>query len=143
MLRSGIWSSWELRQIETARTLYLPVVTGLPARRPASKSRWTSTYAQKSVGSYATYTPTVHYSIVQDSEVVGVGNINVEPEFVGTGTTLQDFAVERSSPAVDAGNPAAYFHDVSFPPSLGGVRNDMGLNGGPLAGGWTALPATP
>ena len=26
----GTWSSWELRQIETARTVYLSVVTELP-----------------------------------------------------------------------------------------------------------------
>ena len=37
---------------------------------------------------------------------------------------------------IDAGNPDPAYNDVSFPPSLGGIRNDIGAHGGPEAIGW-------
>lgn len=85
----------------------------------------------------------VRYSIIDNTNLVGVGNLNVEPQFAGSGTALHDFGLSTGSQAIDAGDPAAEFDDTSFPPSLGGVRNDMGINGGPLAGSWSALSSSP
>ena len=68
--------------------------------------------------------------------VIGQGNLDVLPQFAGPGSGLADLSILPSSPCVDAGNPSPVFEDVSFPPSHGGPRNDMGHNGGPLAGGW-------
>ncbi len=50
LLRGGIWSSWKLRRIETVRTVYLPVVTGLRASRRDHESPWTSTGVRSAVG---------------------------------------------------------------------------------------------
>jgi hypothetical protein len=85
-------------------------------------------------------TQRVNYSIIGNTVLAGVGNLNVEPQFVGGGTAVHDFGLSSGSSAIDSGNPAPAFGDVSFPPSQGGSRNDMGINGGPLAGGWGALP---
>ena len=65
----------------------------------------------------------------------GDGNIDADPAFANPVTCLLD----RSSPCVDAGHPAAQHHDPEHPaaegrarwPAHGGLRNDMGLYGGP------------
>ena len=88
-------------------------------------------------------TQPVDYSIVEATALSGTGNLALEPQFVGSGTGVHDLGLAATSPAIDAGNPAQTFDDASFPPSQGGVRNDMGINGGPLAGGWVALPTGP
>ena len=43
LLGDGIWSSWELWQSMSERTVYLTVATRIPARRLGSETRWTST----------------------------------------------------------------------------------------------------
>ena len=43
LLRGGIWSSWKVRRVGTGRTVYLPVVTGLPTSGTGPESRWPST----------------------------------------------------------------------------------------------------
>jgi len=68
----------------------------------------------------------VTYSDVQDG-YEGDGNINVNPIFNGC---LQ---ILPGSQCIDAGNPDFQYNDVCLPPSLGGVRNDMGAHGGPGA----------
>ncbi|MBD3161977.1 MAG: T9SS type A sorting domain-containing protein [Candidatus Eisenbacteria bacterium] len=61
----------------------------------------------------------------------GTGNIDKDPVFADEQKHLSP-----ESPCVDAGNPAGAFEDECFPPSEGGVRNDMGTYGGPIACGW-------
>lgn len=85
----------------------------------------------------------VDYSIFEGSVLNGTGNLDVDPLFAGSGTDLNDFMLSISSPAIDAGNPDPALEDVAFPPSQGGPQNDMGIFGGPLAGGWSLLPTTP
>ena len=77
----------------------------------------------------------VTYSDVESGQS-GLGNVELPPLFAGHGTSYADLSITAGSPCVDAGNPAGQFADVSFPPSLGGVRCDMGHNGGPHAAGW-------
>lgn len=62
----------------------------------------------------------------------GDGNINYNPVFYND-TTLR---IIHGSPCIDEGNPNSIYSDVSFPPSLGGARNDIGAHGGPAAVGW-------
>lgn len=71
---------------------------------------------------------TVTYSDVYGG-YAGVGNINYNPLLLGG----VDLEIVEDSPCIDAGNPAAEFNDIAFPPSLGTVRNDMGAHGGPGA----------
>ena len=77
----------------------------------------------------------VTYSDVEGGQA-GLGNLNLAPLFAGPGTSYADVSISAGSPCVDAGNPAGLYADVSFPPSLGGARSDMGHNGGPHAAGW-------
>ena len=66
----------------------------------------------------------------------GEGNIDFNPEFSDS-----NFFLEQNSPCIDAGNPDPMYNDVEditnpgFAkwPSQGGLRNDMGAYGGPLA----------
>lgn len=84
---------------------------------------------------------TVTFSNVEGTTVYpGKGNINVDPAFA-TGSIGAEI-IGAGSPCIDAGDPAPADDDVCFPPSLGGARNDMGAHGGPLACGWSAVPAT-
>ncbi len=75
------------------------------------------------------------YSCIENasSPFPGDGNIIGDPLFAGTGLSCGDLAVTGSSPTIDAGNPLGSHRDLCFPPSQGGIRNDMGAFGGPGA----------
>jgi hypothetical protein len=79
----------------------------------------------------------VEYCDVEGGEP-GTGNLQEPPLLAGRGTTYADLSIAPGSPCIDRGDPLSSYDDVSFPPSLGGARNDVGHNGGPLAGGWLA-----
>lgn len=71
----------------------------------------------------------VGYSYTQGGTAFpGTGNISANP-------VLNPITYEllSGSPCIDAGNPDTAYNDVCFPPSMGGVRNDMGAFGGPGA----------
>lgn len=86
--------------------------------------------AQLPIVNYGTLTVT--YCNIEDPDIQGIGNINVDPRFVeGSLYRLQDI-----SGCVDAGDPDPQYNDRYVPPSLGSVRNDMGAYGGPLARKW-------
>lgn len=70
----------------------------------------------------------VAYSDVQ-AGYPGTGNLLANPIFLDD----QDFRLAANSPCIDAGNPGVEFQDTCFPPSLGGLRNDIGAYGGPGA----------
>ncbi|UCF62880.1 MAG: choice-of-anchor D domain-containing protein [bacterium] len=77
--------------------------------------------------------PSVLYSCIEGSPVFpGTGNINDPPVF----SDSLPYLLESASPCVDAGHPDDPYRDSYFPPSRGGLRNDMGAYGGPLANGW-------
>ncbi|MBW1858620.1 MAG: right-handed parallel beta-helix repeat-containing protein [Deltaproteobacteria bacterium] len=61
----------------------------------------------------------------------GKGDFIGDPLFVNPDT--YNFNLRSESPAVDAGSTTSIYNDVSFPPSKGGDRNDMGATGGPYA----------
>ena len=82
---------------------------------------------------------TVRYSDIENG-FAGTGNIAVAPLFSGGGPFYGDLSLSAPSPCVDAGSPDPRHDDVAFPPSLGTARNDMGMNGGPEAGGWLNWP---
>jgi hypothetical protein len=44
-----------------------------------------------------------------------------------------NFDLRAESPGIDAGQDAAAYDDITFPPSKGTKRNDMGATGGPYA----------
>lgn len=95
------------------------------------------TYAAQLAGAGTT---NVTFSDVQGpAPWPGAGNINTSPVFGGLGLECDDVAIGFPSPCIDAGNPDSARNDVSFPPSRGGVCNDMGFQGGPLAASW--IPA--
>ena len=74
----------------------------------------------------------VRFTAVQGSPVYpGPGNINTNPQF-----DPDCHMILPTSPCVDAGDPNSAEEDSSHPPALGGVRNDMGAHGGPLAHQW-------
>lgn len=77
---------------------------------------------------------TINYSDV-DGAPAGVGNINQDPVFTGTGCDACDLAIAATSPCVDAGDPSVAFNDAQ-PPGLGTPRNDMGAHGGPKGVAW-------
>lgn len=56
-----------------------------------------------------------------------LNNIFLNPKFAETVSYL----LAPDSPCVDAGDPAAAFNDVRFPPSRGKAVNDIGAYGGP------------
>ncbi len=67
----------------------------------------------------------------------GAGNINADPMFFSG--PLSDFHLDTEiSPCIDAGDPSSIYNDPEDPqnpgnalwPSLGGLRNDMGIYGG-------------
>ena len=72
--------------------------------------------------------PLVTYSDVQGS-FPGTGNLNVNPAL----GPRPDRPVLAGSPLIDSGDPAAQWNDGCFPPSSGGLRNDIGAHGGPGA----------
>ena len=131
---------------DTARSTSTPPATIdsprpiLAPRSTAAREVWSGTTCGPLNPNYPTLivtnsNVTVSHSLIEGG-FAGVGNIDGEAHFTGFGTTYPDMSVASSSPCVDAGNPAAIYEDVVFPPSLGGSRNDMGMNGGPLAAGW-------
>jgi len=73
----------------------------------------------------------VTYSDIQGG-FVGDGVIDFNPIFD------DQYQIASGSPAVDAGDPAPQFAEHSFPPSLGSIRCDMGIGGGPEAALWNA-----
>ncbi len=77
-------------------------------------------------------TTLVTYSDV-DQPNLGSTNIMTDPQFADT---EWQFNLLPQSPAIDAGDPSDEWNDLYFPPSLGGLRNDMGAYGGPLARKW-------
>ncbi len=106
----------------------------------------TIVYANTMSGFYSLWFPPAQHQVVGNGITVrysnveggyaGIGNFDMAPHFVGTGSGYYDFGLTALSPCVDAGDPAAAFEDAFFPPSLGTLRNDLGVNGGPLADGW-------
>jgi Right handed beta helix region/Chlamydia polymorphic membrane protein (Chlamydia_PMP) repeat len=74
-------------------------------------------------------TTTVTYSDVEDG-YPGEGNISSNPIF---NVCIQIFPF---SPCIDRGNPDSQYNDTCLPPSLEGIRNDMGAHGGPGACEW-------
>ncbi|MEM7204023.1 MAG: right-handed parallel beta-helix repeat-containing protein [Planctomycetota bacterium] len=77
----------------------------------------------------------VRYSLIEGG-YPGEGNIDNAPAFVAAASTCGRLELSPASPTVDAGDPDPEYDDVAFPPSIGGARNDMGAQGGPLAAGW-------
>lgn len=59
------------------------------------------------------------------------GDLICDPMF--SNPDLFDYRLKEYSPAIDAGLPSREFHDRHFPPSQGGISNDLGATGGPLA----------
>ena len=82
---------------------------------------------------------TVTYSDVQNG-FAGTGNINFNPQFMGSGCDCGELISSATAPTVDAGNPAGP-NDVCLPPSKGGIPNDMGAYGGPGACNWLGGPS--
>ena len=80
-------------------------------------------------GAYAEIT----YSDVEGG-YTGEGNIEVLPQFIDT-----SFVLTPGSPCIDAGNPEGIYNDpedeqnpwLALWPSMGELRNDMGVYGGP------------
>ncbi len=78
---------------------------------------------------------TVRYSNVMGG-FAGAGNINIDPVF-----TDSNYVLLQGSPCVDKGDSSIIYNDIEDPnnlsyalyPSRGGLRNDMGAYGGPLA----------
>lgn len=91
-------------------------------------------YFNNNGGAQIVNSPSIVYSDVQGGVWPGSGNISANPSL--NPATL---ALLSGSPCIDAGHPNFAFNDTCFPPSLGGVRNDMGAFGGPKACDW-ALP---
>lgn len=75
----------------------------------------------------------ITYSTVEGG-AGGTGNIDLDPEFEIT----DDYLLQASSPAIDAGNPDSQYEDMEDPnnpgsplsPAQGTLRNDMGAHGG-------------
>ena len=61
----------------------------------------------------------------------GKGDLMTDPLFANP--DKYNFDLRGESPGVDAGSTTAVYNDVSFPPSKGESRNDMGATGGPYA----------
>ncbi|UCG80310.1 MAG: right-handed parallel beta-helix repeat-containing protein [Desulfobacterales bacterium] len=61
----------------------------------------------------------------------GKGDLISDPLFVDPDN--YDFHLTHKSPAIDAGKEISIYDDISFPPSQGTNRNDMGVTGGPYA----------
>ncbi len=76
----------------------------------------------------------ISYSLVEEG-YEGDGNIAGNPEF----TDSLYYYLSENSPCIDAGNPDEVYNDIQDPnnpgyalfPSMGGLRNDIGLYGGP------------
>lgn len=85
-------------------------------------------------GGHISGTTDVTYCNVQGG-FSGQGNTSLNPIFTDQ-TTLTLLA---GSPCIDAGSPNPANNDTCFPPSQGGVRNDMGAYGGPSACDWPAV----
>ena len=117
---------WANTECVGANTVFPPPTTPACAGNASLVSLRTLTNGSFAVG----------YSDIQQTGYAGSGNLSVDPLFQGTGNSYEDLTFSPMSPCIDAGNPDPIYDDVAFPPSMGTVRNDMGHNGGPLAGGW-------
>lgn len=80
-------------------------------------------------------TITVDYSDIQNG-FTGIDNLAFNPVFGPVGCSRIDMTIKSFSPCIDTGNLDPSFNDACLPPSLGGVRNDMGAHGGPLGCNW-------
>jgi len=67
-----------------------------------------------------------------DPSIPGTGNLSSDPFFVD----LDNFVLASGSVCIDRGIIDSDYNDICFPPSLGGVRNDIGAYGGPGACEW-------
>lgn len=84
---------------------------------------------QTSIESNGTFDVT--YSNIENNGVFpGAGNIEADPLFIN------DYELDAASLCIDTGNPLPEYYEIYFPPSKGGLRNDMGIYGGPLAVNW-------
>ncbi len=72
------------------------------------------------------------YSCIEHWTLGGLGNIALDPLVVDL--TGRDLHLSSASPGIDAGDPDIGYNDALRPPALGGVRNDMGVYGGPYNG---------
>ncbi len=79
------------------------------------------------------YSLSAYYCDVQGG-FAGTGNFDFDPNF----QSATDLHLAPGSPCIDTGNPDPAFNDTCFPPSQGGLRNDMGAYGGPGACGWVS-----
>ncbi|MEO8512959.1 MAG: T9SS type A sorting domain-containing protein [Ignavibacteria bacterium] len=76
------------------------------------------------------------YSNIQGGSYPGSGNMSQNPLFADSNYVLQS-----GSPCIDKGDSSVIYNDIADPnngtlalyPSRGGLRNDMGAYGGPLA----------
>lgn len=75
----------------------------------------------------------VTYSCVQGG-YTGVGNISTAPILDACNRVV------TGSLCIDAGKDSVIYRDACFPPSLGGLRNDMGAHGGPGGCNWVGNP---
>ena len=86
-------------------------------------------------------TANIEYSCVEGG-FTGTGNIDTNPQFTNPNQGNYTL-ISPSSPCIDAGDPDSQYNDGCIPPSLGDVRNDMGLYGGPGICEWNITPSTP
>ena len=76
----------------------------------------------------------------------GEGNMDQPPAFADT----MSYVLDLASPCIDAGDPDANYNDPEDPaspgealwPARGGLRNDMGVYGGPGSQGISCYPAS-
>jgi predicted outer membrane repeat protein/parallel beta-helix repeat protein len=96
---------------------------------------WNNTaYTDPSIKVFSGCVAGVTYSDIQYGWA-GATNINVYPEF----DSNDRYYLLSSSPVIDAGNPDPSYNDPEDPlvpgsplfPAMGGLRNDMGVYGGP------------
>ncbi len=76
----------------------------------------------------------VNYCNIEAGFDSGVGIIDTSSFFINIAEL--NFQLQANSPCIDTGDPDPANNDVCFPPSLGGIRNDIGAYGGPNACGW-------
>lgn len=67
----------------------------------------------------------------------GVGNIDFNPSFVGSGCEPEHFALTPFSACIDTGDPSPAFFDACLATAQGSSRNDIGALGGPGSCGFT------
>ena len=82
-----------------------------------------------------TGTINVQYSDIEGG-FVGSGNIGDDPEHDNPLFLNDKYELQGISPCLNTGNPDILYNDQYFPPSVQGVRNDMGAYGGSDACKW-------